>query len=108
MRNVFVSDPGFDRRIRATPEPTPAVVRLWIFCVDDEIDGLGFTQERSRNPKNKFAAQLANVESLRGFALTPAPALPPGEERMDRIVPDLRREKEIRLERQKNRRSFCV
>ncbi|MEY2579422.1 MAG: hypothetical protein QOI49_2246, partial [Verrucomicrobiota bacterium] len=108
MGNVFVPRAGLDRLVRTPPEPAPTVIRVWILRVDDDVDRRRIAQERSRNPKNKFAVLLGDLERIRYLALAPLPAFPPTDGRSNLPVPDFRHEKQIALKRQKNRRSFRV
>src|SRR5205807_9510008 len=55
MRNVFIADTIRDAPIGATPEPTPAIIRGWIFRVNHAIDPSGATEEAARNAKDDFA-----------------------------------------------------
>ena len=96
------------RAIGASPKPTPAVVRVRIFRVDDEVDCSGSTQERAREAKSKLAVRPGCFESVRLLALAPAAALPPAEEAGDLPGPDFNRKEKIALEWQEDGRSFGV
>ena len=64
VRDKFIADPRIDCAIGATPEPTPAVVRVRIFRVDDEVNGASIARDGTRNAKVNFAIEFDYVEGL--------------------------------------------
>src|SRR5206468_8631361 len=80
MGNILVAHAIGDGAIGASPKPTPAVIRVRIFRVDDEVDPGWLSHERARDVKNKFTVFPACCESFGLFSLAPAPALPLAEE----------------------------
>ena len=108
MRNVFVAEAARDAAIGAPPKPTPAMVGGWIFCINDEVDFVGRTQERAGDAKEDLAVLPGRFESARRFAIAPAAALPPAEEAGGLPGSDLNRKKKIALEWQEDGRPFDV
>src|SRR5436190_6631287 len=108
MRNVFVADSRIDGSIRATPEPTPAVVRIRIFREDHKVNRVGFTEARAGNAKDKLALLFSHAEIVRLLATAPLPAFPFAEEAGDLSGSYLSRQEKVALERQENGRSFAV
>jgi len=79
-----------------------------IFSVGGNIDLFFFAKERGGNAKGEFSVLLRYVERLRLLPLAPAPALPFADERTNFLAAYFRRQKQITLERQEDRRSFSV
>src|SRR3954468_4432799 len=98
MRNVFVADARIDGSIRATPEPSPAVVRVRIFREDHKVDRVGFTEQRMRNAKHKRSVLFGHAEIVRRFANAPLPAFPFAEEAGDLSASYLSRQEKVALE----------
>jgi hypothetical protein len=80
----------------------------WIFCIDNEVDFVGRTQERAGDAKEDLSVRPSRFEGTRLLAIAPAATLPPAEETGDLPGPDFNRQEKIALERQENGRSFGV
>jgi hypothetical protein len=108
MRNVFIAQATGDAGIGASPKPTPAIVGRWIFCVNDEVDLVGMTQQGARDAEEELAVLLGRFESARLFSIAPSAALPPADKAGDLPGFDFNRKEKIALERQENGRPFDV
>ena len=98
MRNVLVANTTCDTAIGASPKPTPAIIRVWIFRVDCEINFCGRAREQARDAKNKFAVLAGYIESLRLFPLAPSPTVPSAEEADDLSGSYFHRKEQVALE----------
>src|SRR2546423_8531841 len=107
MRNVFVAETAFDRLIRTSPEPAPAIGRPQFFGVNGEVD-FATAEQGVGNAKDKFGVDRVDLESLSRFAFAPAPSFPSSEERDHLSASGLGREKEVRFEGKKSRRPFLM
>src|SRR2546423_8061261 len=74
MRNVFIAESAILSPIRASPEPAPAVVRIRIFRVNDEVDARTPPDDLARNAKEHFV--VADFCGVGLLAFAPAPAFP--------------------------------
>src|SRR5205085_11453342 len=106
MRNVFIADTTRDAAIRATPEPTPAIIRVWVFRVNCAIDFSDATEEAAWNAQDDFAILDGCLKVARLRSLAPSPPLPLANEAADSPGFYFRRQKQIALERKENSRAF--
>src|SRR2546423_15211036 len=107
MRNVFVAETAFDRLIRTSPEPAPAIGRPQFFGVNGEVD-FATAEQGAGDAKDKFGFDRVDLESLSRFAFAPAPSFPSSQERDYLTAPGFARRTEVRFERKANRRSFVL
>ena len=106
MGNVFIADTTRDAPIGATPEPTPAIIRGWIFRVNHAIDPSGATEEAARNAKDDFAILDVCLKVVGLRSLAPSPPLPLADEAVDPPGSYFRRQKQIAFERKEHGRAF--
>src|SRR5438067_4324244 len=99
MRNVFVADTTRDAPIGATPEPTPAIIRVWIFRVNHAIDLSGATEEAAWKAQDDFAILDGCLKVARLRSLAPSPPLPLADEAADLPASYFRRQKQVAFER---------
>src|SRR5438874_11369868 len=102
MRNVFVSNATRDAPIGATPEPTPAIIRVWIFRVNYAIDLSGTPEKAARNAEDDFAILDVRLKARALRSLAPSPPLPLADAAAGSPGSYFRRQKHIAIERQEN------